>query len=527
MTDPTRVHGGRPLVVRLDDADPDAVDRNLVGGKAAALARLTRSGHPVPDGVVVTTEAYRLAVHSGGPTTPDDDPDGDTAIDRWFDDLDLPEEVRSAIDRIAVGSRGTLAVRSSATGEDAVLAAFPGQYRSLLDVGPEELETALRRVWASLWHGAPRAYRCRSDRDDAPPAMAVIVMDMIPAEAGGVVFSRDPVGTADDVRIELVGGVGLLDHRPGFAAYEMTARPVFLAGFAIGAVSALRWLLLGGLIATATAAAMTAWYLHQLEPRSVVAVVVGFAAPGVAWLLLDLHDRVVRRAVFGIALAGIGTVVGFAVGTATWDGLFGATHPASTARTPAGSRVDWIWTGAVTADTATVVAAPAGSGAWDVIVDTGDSRPPARIPAMRSGRVVRAELTGLDAGTRYSLRVVGRGEPPSAGVDEATLRTVAEDDADVTVVFGSCMRTGSNGAVFDTIAALEPDLFVVAGDVHYGKIDSNDPDEFRDVLDVVLSRPGPSNLFRTTPIAYVWDDHDYGANNADASSPSRPAAMEA
>ena len=120
-----------------------------------------------------------------------------------------------------------------------------------------------------------------------------------------------------------------------------------------------------------------------------------------------------------------------------------------------------------------------------------------------------------------------RGQSPSSGVDEATVRTVAPGDTGITIAVGSCMRTGSNGAVFDAIAALEPDLFVAAGDLHYGNIDRDDSDEFRDVLDVVLSKPGPSHLFRTTPIAYGWDDHDYGSNNADATSPSRPAVMEA
>ncbi|MGA1075055.1 MAG: PEP/pyruvate-binding domain-containing protein, partial [Ilumatobacteraceae bacterium] len=157
MTGTTSGAGARPLMIRLDDRDPGAVDPDLVGGKAAALARLVRSGHPVPDGVVLTTEAYRRSIPAGGPIDPEGPPADDAEIDRWFDDRELPGEVRSIVDRIAADAGGLLAVRSSATGEDAALAAFPGQYRSLLDVAPDELGAALRRVWASLWHGAPRA----------------------------------------------------------------------------------------------------------------------------------------------------------------------------------------------------------------------------------------------------------------------------------------------------------------------------------------------------------------------------------
>ncbi len=37
--------------------------------------------------------------------------------------------------------------------------------------------------------------------------------------------------------------------------------------------------------------------------------------------------------------------------------------------------------------------------------------------------------------------------------------------------------------------------------------------------------PGQSTLYRSTSIGYVWDDHDYGANDGTRDSPTRPAAM--
>ena len=88
------------------------------------------------------------------------------------------------------------------------------------------------------------------------------------------------------------------------------------------------------------------------------------------------------------------------------------------------------------------------------------------------------------------------------------------------------MRQGLSvvdGLVFD--GALDPTLFVIDGDFHYANIGDPDPDAFRDVLDLNLSHPGPSMLYRSTPIAYVWDDHDYGGNNADSTSPTRATAL--
>jgi phosphodiesterase/alkaline phosphatase D-like protein len=42
-----------------------------------------------------------------------------------------------------------------------------------------------------------------------------------------------------------------------------------------------------------------------------------------------------------------------------------------------------------------------------------------------------------------------------------------------------------------------------------------------------LTQPAQAALYRSVPIAYVWDDHDYGRNDADSTAPSRPAAMQA
>jgi hypothetical protein len=84
--------------------------------------------------------------------------------------------------------------------------------------------------------------------------------------------------------------------------------------------------------------------------------------------------------------------------------------------------------------------------------------------------------------------------------------------------------------VFDAIAATNPDLFVHMGDFHYFNITGpRRPLEllvgrFRDALDSVLAQPRQAALYRRAPIAYMWDDHDYGPDESDANSPTRDAA---
>lgn len=326
--------------------------------------------------------------------------------------------------------------------------------------------------------------------------------------------------------LELAGRTGLLRHRPGFEAYEITARPVFIGLFVLGAILAWRWEIVGGMLTTFTAAGLLVWHGAQLQPVDASVAVVGLAVPAIAWLLLDLHDQRPRVAVLGVAAAALTGVAGYNVGTWYWDDLFGPTHPDSSAELPEGTRVEWIWTGGVTSTSAEIVAKPDDQGDWEVVVRAREALDPVAIVAGESdGETVHFSVRGLEPDTGYGVELLQRGERPGDEVEEAVFQTFPESGADLTIAVASCTRTGSNGAVFDTIAALDPMLFIQAGDFHYANIGDDDPEEFREVLDVNLSQAGPSNLFRSVPVAYVWDDHDYGANNADSTSPSRPAAL--
>jgi rifampicin phosphotransferase len=145
------------------------------GGKAVNLARLMRSGAPVPDGVVVTNGAI--------------DRDGVDVEDVW-----------------AQIGFSTAIVRSSAVGEDSSDASFAGQLDSILDVTtPDALRDAIARVWAS--QRSARALAYQAARGIRLAGMGIIIQRQVQASLSGVLFTVSP-GDLDEMLLEYCGGMG-------------------------------------------------------------------------------------------------------------------------------------------------------------------------------------------------------------------------------------------------------------------------------------------------------------------------------
>lgn len=65
------------------------------------------------------------------------------------------------------------------------------------------------------------------------------------------------------------------------------------------------------------------------------------------------------------------------------------------------------------------------------------------------------------------------------------------------------------------------------GDFHYRNIDVADLTKYQKAYNDVLSQPRQRQLYQNVPIAYVWDDHDYGPNNSDGTFAGQLVAREA
>jgi pyruvate,water dikinase len=197
-----------------------------VGGKAASLDRLVRLGFLVPPGFCLTTSAFSAhlaAVASLAPLA-GHAPLGDalaalpdevartTVVDLVRETPAPPricEALRLALARLTAAGETSLAVRSSAIGEDGAAASYAGLHDTELGLAADDIEAAVRRCWSSLWSPAAVAYRGRRSLPLDGAAMAVVVQALVPADAAAVVFTRHPVsGRADVLVINAVRGLG-------------------------------------------------------------------------------------------------------------------------------------------------------------------------------------------------------------------------------------------------------------------------------------------------------------------------------
>lgn len=212
----------RSLVVPLAAAGQQ--ESHQVGGKARTLGRLIGAGFRVPKGFCITVDAYErfIAASDLAATIQMELGRKPLAEMRWEEIWDAALRIRSAFLAAplpadiagpivaayrALGA-GSLAVRSSAPGEDGAEQSHAGLHESLVGVeGEQGLLDAVRIVWASLWSDAALLYRKELGMDVSRSRMAVVVQDFVPANVSGVGFGIDPRRPSEDrAMVEAVPG---------------------------------------------------------------------------------------------------------------------------------------------------------------------------------------------------------------------------------------------------------------------------------------------------------------------------------
>jgi len=205
-------------------------DVRQLGGKNASLVTMTAAGMPVPPGFAVTADVYRRAFASAGL---------DERLERLTADLDpadlaavaavgvqarglvlevplsvrLIDDVAAAYERLGERCGETdvaVAVRSSATAEDAPDASFAGEHDTFLWVrGVTDVLARIRRCWASLYTDRALVYRRERGQAHADVAMSVGVQKMVMPRTAGVAFTLNPLnGDRSQIAIDASWGLG-------------------------------------------------------------------------------------------------------------------------------------------------------------------------------------------------------------------------------------------------------------------------------------------------------------------------------
>ena len=147
-----------------------------------------------------------------------------------------------------------------------------------------------------------------------------------------------------------------------------------------------------------------------------------------------------------------------------------------------------------------------------------------------SGNVVLARLTGLAPGKAVPYRVVGDGDNRSGTLTTQPHWAKPADARELAIAFGSCFFLadsdpvwggqdyGGGFEIFDAIAAKNPDLMIWAGDnLYFQTPDELDPAAMAMRYQRQRTFPALQKLLTASPHLAIWDDHDYGPNDADMS----------
>lgn len=202
----------------------------IAGGKMAHLAEIKNILKvPAPEGFVITSYAFIKVIEHNNLKEQilkliehidinnlEELERSSHKIRELIVNLELPQDLVEAIEKSyeelcrKIGFRCRVSVRSSAIYEDSVFS-FAGQYSSFLNVREDMILQKYKEVMASLFNPRAVFYYKTKGFSDADMVMAVGVLQMIDAKAGGVMYTKDPNNPeSGNLIINSVRGLGKL-----------------------------------------------------------------------------------------------------------------------------------------------------------------------------------------------------------------------------------------------------------------------------------------------------------------------------
>jgi phosphodiesterase/alkaline phosphatase D-like protein len=167
-------------------------------------------------------------------------------------------------------------------------------------------------------------------------------------------------------------------------------------------------------------------------------------------------------------------------------------------------------------------------------------------------KIATFELTDLAADTIYHYIIIanGRRYPTEGTLQFKTVKIARPYNFAIACsscaggTIGQYTSSGvSNSKVFDLIRQYkyktqsgrdsQLDMFIHMGDLHYRNdfpwlgLKEDYLDDYRENYDLVMNQSNQRNLYQNIPLAYIWDDHDYGTNDSDGNYALKYTASQA
>ena len=215
-------------------------DVGIAGGKGASLGEMVQADMPVPPGFVILVDVFDrfmeetdLGVEIASIIKNINYKDinsvdkASNQIRDLFHDVAMPKDLKkNFLAEFKKLKAKYVAVRSSATAEDSLVASWAGELETYLNTTEETLIDNIKKCWSSLFTPRAlfyafekgvftinhqkkiRAQTCKKLRDCYPVNVAVVIQKMVQSDIAGICFTVHPV-TEDRNQMVIEAGYGL------------------------------------------------------------------------------------------------------------------------------------------------------------------------------------------------------------------------------------------------------------------------------------------------------------------------------
>jgi pyruvate,water dikinase len=204
----------------FEDYSAKELNENRIGRKGLSLFKLKDMDVPVPEFFVVSSDVFvdfafntledgRKKLLAKG-RNPEREEVASLFLKNEFP-KEIQEEILSAYTRMSGFTDAWVSVRSSVVFPENKQVSFSGIFSTELNVRKfDDLQDAIKRVFASMFCDDVVAYASKMGVDLAEVKLAVVVQKMVQSEVAGVVFTVDPI-TQDNSKLSIEAVFGLGD----------------------------------------------------------------------------------------------------------------------------------------------------------------------------------------------------------------------------------------------------------------------------------------------------------------------------